>query len=206
MTGARAARAATGIARLWASLTGAVLDPLDRRLPGPAQARERGGATVEFVLLLPAFLMVFISSVESSVFLVRQVMLERAVDIAVRQVRLDVDSAVTQNQIRHNVCQRARILPDCDANMVIELTEIPMSTYATPDGAAPCVDRRGPTTPDAGYVEKRVGKMVMLRACYAVEPILAQSSFAMTRTLAANLVSDEDGALRIVTATAFTVE
>lgn len=200
-----AARAADGISRLWSSLTATLVGPLDRRLPGGPGRAERGGATVEFVLLLPAFLMVFVSSVEGSLLLVRQVMLERAVDIAVRDVRLSTGTVVTQNHVRSQICERARILPECEASLVVELTEVAAPAYAVPTGDMPCVDKTTSVMPPAGFAGNRPGTLIMLRACYAVRPMLFESTFAMTRTLASNLVH-EDGAIRMVTSSAFMVE
>ena len=202
MSGAGAA----GIARLWSSLTAAVAGPLDRRLPGGPGQAERGGATVEFVILLPAFLIVFISSVEASLLLVRQVMLERAVDLAIREVRLSTGSVVTQNHVRSRICERARILPDCAASLVVEMTEVAAPAYALPDAAAPCVNKATSVMPPAGFVGNRPGALIMLRACYAMSPMIPGSSLAMTRALASHLVNDEDGSIRMVTASAFMVE
>lgn len=198
--------AAAGIARLWSSLSGDFMRPLDAVLPVPPDRREDGGASVEFVILLPAFLMVFISSFESSLLLTRQVMLERAVDVTVRDIRLDIGSTITQNQVRNLICDRARILPDCAAHLLVELTAISQVTYALPAAASPCVNVESSVVPEPGFAGSRSGKLVLLRACYSVQPMLAESTFAMARTLAANLVNDEDGRIRMVTASAFVVE
>ena len=203
--GGEAARAAAGVARLWSSLAGGLLRPVDRRLPDGADP-ERGGATVEFVLLLPAFLIVFISSMEGALLLTRQVMLERAVDIAVRDIRLAQGVVITQNYVRARICDRARILPECEESLVLEMVEIPTPSYAMPAADAPCANKLTRVVPDADFLDDRLGKMVLLRACYAVRPMLFESTFAMTRTLASNLVSDEDGAIRMLASSAFTVE
>lgn len=198
------ARAAEGVARLWSSLAGGLARPLDRRLPADADP-ERGGATVEFVLLLPAFLMVFISSMEGALLLTRQVMLERAVDIAVREVRISQGEVITRNHVRSRICERARILPECDTSLVVEMVEIPTPTYAMPATDIPCVSKLDSVMPDADFLENRLNRMVLLRVCYAVRPMLFQSTFAMTRTLASNLVADAE-TIQMVAASAFTVE
>ena len=205
--GAAPGGAAAGVARLWASLAGRVMAPIDRRLPQGADP-ERGGSTVEFVLLLPAFLVVFISSMEGALLLTRQVMLERAVDIAVREIRLGPGETITQNHVRSRICERARILPECDESLVVELVEIPTTTYAMPAGDVACSDRRASPTirPDADFLSNRLNRLVLLRACFAVDPMLHESTFAMTRTLASNLVSDEHGAILMLASSAFTVE
>ena len=193
-------RTGRAIARLSRTISGFVRG----HLSGPEG--ERGGATVEFVLLVPAFLMVFISSFEASIMLTRQVMMERAVDIVVRDIRLDTGSTVTQNQVRNRVCERATILPDCRENMLIELTLIDQVTYATPAANAPCVNQLTSIVPQSSFAGSRSGQMVMLRACYSVQPSLPLAVLAGNRTLGSYLINDEDGTFRIVTANAFVVE
>ncbi|CUH40750.1 Flp pilus assembly protein TadG [Jannaschia seosinensis] len=132
---------------------------------------ERGGATVEFVIILPIFLLVFVSSFEMSIFLTRQVMLERAIDLAVREIRLD-RTTVTRRSLRRAICDRARILPDCDLNLVVEMTIIDEATYAVAGSSAPCVNREESIVPETDFPGHRTGKMVFLRACYVVEPAI----------------------------------
>lgn len=178
----------------------ALLDRGDRALGLGDRAREAGGATVEFVILLPVFLLVFMSSVEASLLLTRQVMLERAVDLAVRDIRLG-GGAVTQTALRDEVCDRALILADCQANLLVELTEISRSTYAVPSSAQPCVNRSTSITPTPGWATAGPGKMILLRACFAVDPILPGVG------LGTQLVSNLDGdSVRMVASTAFVVE
>lgn len=190
--------------RVFARLARKALGFLTGPFRGPEG--ERGGATVEFVLLVPAFLMVFISSFEASLMLTRQVMMERAVDIVVRDIRLDTGSTVTQNQVRNSVCDRATILPDCRSNMLIELTLIDQTTYATPTTDSPCVNQLTSIVPQSSFAGGRTGQLVLVRACYSVRPSLPLAVLAGNRTLGSYLINDVDGTFRIVTANAFVVE
>ena len=184
----------------------AALDRADARLPVPEAERERGAISVEFVLLVPAVIAIFISSFEGSILLARQVMLERALDLVVRDIRLDTGNTVSQGQVRSQLCANARILPDCQQNMLIEMTRIDQSNYATPASDAPCVNQLTSVVPPARWENDRAGKMILIRACYSMEPSLPLRVLASAPTLGANLVADEDGAIRIVTASAFVVE
>jgi Flp pilus assembly protein TadG len=51
-------------------------------------AREDGTATVEFVVLFPVFMLVLVNAVEASVVMSRVAMLDRALDLAVRELRI----------------------------------------------------------------------------------------------------------------------
>lgn len=138
--------------------------------------------------------------------LTRQVMMERAVDIVVRDIRLDTGSTVTQNQVRNSVCDRATILPDCRSNMLIELTLIDQTTYATPTTDSPCVNQLTSIVPQSSFAGGRTGQLVLVRACYSVRPSLPLAVLAGNRTLGSYLINDVDGTFRIVTANAFVVE
>ena len=207
MSGARILRrSGNRLARVLARLSGALIGRFDAAIGLPPERRERGGATVEFVLLLPAFLMVFISSFDASILLTRQVMLERAVDLVVREIRLDTSSTLTQRQLTAKVCNRARILPDCSQNLLIEMTDIAPPLYATPTFDTPCVNQLTSIVPPSGFTTNRVGRMIMLRACYSVQPVLPLAVLSVNRTLASNLINNDDGTVRMVTSTAFVVE
>ncbi len=184
----------------------APIDRLDAAMGLSRAGRERGAATVEFVLLLPAFLMVFLSSFDASILLTHQVMLERAVDIVVRNIRLEKPKTQTQRQLTGRICDRARILPHCRQNLLVELTEVAAPLYEMPAIDAPCVNQLTSIVPLANLLGDRTGKMILLCTCYSVEPVLPLAVLTVNRTLASNLINNEDGTVRMVTSTAFVVE
>lgn len=63
-------------------------------------AREDGTATVEFVVLFPVFMMVLANAVEASVLMSRAAMLDRALDLAVRGLRIDASAPTTAGDFR----------------------------------------------------------------------------------------------------------
>jgi hypothetical protein len=181
----------------------------DAHRAGPAPGRpglarlacERGAATVEFVIVFPVFILVFLASFEASLVLTRQVMLERGVDMAAREIRLGGPETVDPAAMAARVCDEAMILPDCYANMIIELQEVSMTTWALPSTAQPCVDRGAGITPTPAWVANPTDRLVVMRACFATDP------FMPTSGLGSQLVSSIDGAsVRMVAATTFMVE
>lgn len=183
-------------------LGAAVLDRLDAAAGVPVRAREDGTATVEFVILFPVFVLIFVSCFESSIMLFRQVMLERGVDIATREIRLDGQSIMGRNELRRDICQAARILPDCEENMVIELQVINPMTFALPSSTQPCINRATSTAPqNVPWVALRASQTMLMRACIVSDP------FMPTVGLGTQLVADLDGeSIRMVASTAFKVE
>ena len=49
---------------------------------------DRGTATIEFLFVFPVIFLIFTASFESSMYMARSIMLDRSVDLVVRQLRL----------------------------------------------------------------------------------------------------------------------
>ena len=76
-----------------------------RRGLGKYLRREDGTATVEFVIMFPLIMTVFMSMFEAAVLTTRYTMLERALDITVRGLRLNTGTAPTHAQVRDKICE-----------------------------------------------------------------------------------------------------
>lgn len=177
-----------------------LMDRLDAVFRLPDDRREAGASSVEFVIIFPFFFFIFLLAFEASVLLIRQVMLERGLDLAVREIRLDSASAVGIGQLTEGICDRAAILPDCLERMVVELRVIDPTNWAVPSVAAPCTTLTRSVVPPTRFDVNRASEMVIVRACYAVDPVFPGAP------LGARLVDDRDGALRMVAASVFVVE
>jgi hypothetical protein len=185
-----------------------------RALRRPDMRREDGAATVEFVILAPVFFILFASSLEASIFMTRQIYLERATDMATREIRLDGQSVRSRAQLITDICDNAPILgADCQNDMVVELIDLGQPPFAIPDYSQPCITRENLTTVEeletrqqatqtnAAWVPNRASRIMLMRACFAARPLLPLSG------VGANLVNDRDGrTVSMVTATAFRVE
>ncbi|MEM8823043.1 MAG: TadE family protein [Pseudomonadota bacterium] len=162
--------------------------------------RECGGATVEFVIVLPVFILIFLTSFEASMLLTRQVMLERGIDLAVRDIRLNSASTIGADTMRNKICQEAHILPDCLDNLMVELRVVDPLTWNAPTVQPPCADLTRTILPPTQFETDRANKIVVVRACFAVNPILPAAP------LGSRLVDDFDGAYRMVASSVFVVE
>ena len=112
---------------------------------------ERATATMEFVIMFPVVITLFIAVFENGVILTRQVLLERSLDEAVRLLRLartitDAETgqprALTAADISEAICDNTGAIPDCDTVLVVDLRVIDTTTYALPAADVSCVDRR----------------------------------------------------------------
>ena len=166
--------------------------------------KQEGSATVEFVLLFPALMFLFMMGFESGFYMVRNVMLERAVDIAVRDVRLGNGKVPQFTALKARICEEALILPDCVDSLQVEMRPIaiePGSTVGV-SGDFRCIDKLSTEDPLTGttYSLGQQNNMMVVRVCALSQPL-----FPTTR-LAVGMKDDAQGNYAIVATTAFVNE
>ena len=146
--------------------------------------KETGSASVEFVILFPIVFMFLIASFELGMLNLRHTMLERAVDLTVRDLRLGNIPSPSQENLRVAICSRAGILPDCLNNLMIELRPISKSTWALPSPNAQCVDRDSEITPVTTVNAGAPDELMLVRACAVLDPLLPTTGLgaAINRT------------------------
>lgn len=143
-----------------------VFNPL-RRL----RRDERGTASVEFVIVFPFFLGVLVSSVELSMITVRETMLERALDLTVREIRLETGTAPQHDEIKKAICERAPIIADCEDNLRLEMVQINPRSWADPEASFDCTDQSEDVQPVRNFVNGQENQLMLLRACAKFAPI-----------------------------------
>ncbi|MFZ7093213.1 TadE/TadG family type IV pilus assembly protein [Primorskyibacter sp. 2E233] len=161
---------------------------------------ERGSMVVPFALWTPVFLGLILSGVELGTVTIRQTALERALDDTVRDLRLDVASNVTHDQLKAQICQGAAVLPDCENMLRLEMVSLDMRAWSAPATSADCVDVSQEVNPVRGFYRGGDQAMMLLRACYKYQPITPAG------TLSSSLAKDEAGYTAIVATTAFVHE
>jgi len=147
--------------------------PLRRALRRFARA-EKGTATVEFALLFPPFFLVFASAIESGIMMSRNVMLERGLDLAVREIRIGLPTPPTFEEFRAQICGVAMIIPNCMENLQVELQVVDSSTWQPLDPTPRCVDRDSPIDPfdNPNYSVGQNNDFMLVRLCANIDPIL----------------------------------
>jgi Flp pilus assembly protein TadG len=133
---------------------------------------QAGTATVEFVILVPLVLMMLFSSIDYGVVMMRQVFLDRAVDMAAREVRLGQLTGGF-NAFRDRICERTFLLNNCQQTIAIEMRPIVTATWAGLNQPAQCVNRAEEVAPmlefnpGAGLQE-----LMLIRVCVAADPFI----------------------------------
>ena len=166
--------------------------------------REDGSASIEFVILFPLFVTVLISSVESGMILTRQVMLERALDISVRDLRLGrvVPSGdlLSREDIRDLICGNSPMIADCQNTLLIELRQLDTTTWTGIDGDMTCVERGANVLPATTFNPGVENNLMLVRGCALVNPIFPTSGFAL------NLPRNVNGDFALLAQTIFVNE
>jgi hypothetical protein len=181
-------------------------------------ADERATATVEFVLFVPIVILIFLASFESSYYMIRHVMLERSVDIVVRDIRLgNLDYLKLQSQyeqhdtLKELICGTS-ILGDtdiCKDSMKIWLQTVSTADFEMDPPPRYCVDRLEDidpaTDPGPSAEEFKLGddnEIMLMRICLKEEPLFP------TSVVGAGLVAggENDGSYALVSTSIFVNE
>lgn len=161
---------------------------------------EDGNASVEFVISVPVFLLLFVSIFELGMAMTRLTMLEHGLDVAMREVRLSTGNNVGQSEIRDLVCENASVLKDCNNALSVEMVTIDTDTWNMPNEFATCVNRGPGVQPVVKWQNGRQSDVMFIRACYVVDPMFP------TLGLGAILETDHTGGMYLVASSAFSQE
>lgn len=172
-------------------------------------ADERGTASIEFVFIVPIVMMIFMASFESSLFMARHVMLERSVDIVVRDIRLGYLDGLNHAQLKRLICESGSLVNSVDTcvdSMRIWMQPINTATFEMVAPPRSCVDRSEPIDPlqEPTGSEFRFGsdnEIMLMRICLKEEPMFP------TTIVGAGLIQDEtDGNYALLATTVFVNE
>lgn len=150
-----------------------------RRLFGRFAKDEAGNGTIEFVMFVPFFLMMFLSSFEMGMVMARNVMLDRGVDIAVRQVRLGQMDPVNHVNMKTAVCDAAVIIPNCMSELRLEMRPLDPRNWNNIPVVPDCVNIADPSAPVRQFVAGQPNQLMIVRACAVFNPIAPTAGFGV---------------------------
>jgi hypothetical protein len=164
-------------------------------------AREEDGtSTIEFLFVFPIIFTTFIATFESGFYTLRFVMLDRALDMTVRELRLGIIAAPAMANIKQSICSKGQLIGDCVNALTLDLTPIDTATWVFPTGTTECRDRGQPPKP---VVEPNLGvenQIMLIRVCLAGNPMFP------TAIVAANMVQSSVGDYFVTAVSAFVNE
>jgi hypothetical protein len=162
--------------------------------------REDGNATVELVLLLPVYVAILFTGIEAGLLMTRQVMLERAVDLSLRDLRLGQMEDPSAARLRDAICANTVVIRDCQNALLLELRPIDTTSWAGLDDPVACVNRDEPIQPVTQFHTGGENQLMLVRACVVLDPVIP------TSTLALALPRDPSGGVRVLAESVFVNE
>ena len=135
---------------------------------------EDGGSTAEFAILFPLFMVVLSMAIEAGIYMARYVMLDRGVDIAVRELRLGTENPPTFEEFKTLVCDNVFLIPNCEGVIQIELQRVSTTDWVGLAGPTRCRDVGSKIDP-FDMTEYSVGtnnELMMVRVCGLYRPML----------------------------------
>jgi len=167
-----------------------------RRKIGLYRRDDCGNATMEFCIIMPVLIYILFSLAEAGVLMTRTIMLDRGVDLAIRDLRLGLTPGATHDDIKNKICDGAFLLTDCRSSVLLELTPV-ASAASFPAGTANCIDRTSQVAPTVNFNPGARSEIMFVRACIVVDPLFPGMG------LGALLPKDASGGYAIVVQTAF---
>lgn len=161
---------------------------------------ENGQMVVEFALAVPLIFTLFMTSVELGIYSLRQSFLDRGLDMAVRNVRLNTGANYTHDDIKSMVCEFSGFLDDCDNMLKLEMKPVSTRNFAGFDHEAECVDLSQTIQPSTTFVHGSEHELMMLRACYSFVPVFPSTG------LGGSFTKDGSGRVRMVSMSGFVQE
>jgi TadE-like protein len=116
-----------------------------------ARSEEGSGAVIEFVIMLPFLMFIFMASAEAGLYTARQILLDRAVDLTMRDLGLGNIANPTHDVIKDNICDNVPAIPDCHANIRVELLPISTVVWDLPTNSSTCIDRGAAVQPALSF-------------------------------------------------------
>lgn len=134
---------------------------------------KRAAVTAEFVIGFPILFLMFLVTIELTFLMARSTLLQQALEVTMRDVRLGNIVNPTVLELEEEVCSKFSI-PDCDSSMVLEFTQIDRTTFVMPEPQAPCT-RRSPEIMQARasevYFTGTENELMVVRACLVVDTL-----------------------------------
>ena len=162
---------------------------------------EDGTGTIELAFCFPPMLYLLLSGVELGMVSLQHSMLERAMDLTVRDIRLSTGSAPQHDEIKDLLCERAGFINNCGDNMLLEMVQVDPRNWVGISEQATCTDQSEEVLPKTEFKnDAGDNDLMILRACAKVDPVFPSTG------LGASLRKDGAGQFALVAISAFVQE
>jgi Flp pilus assembly protein TadG len=162
--------------------------------------REDGNSTIEFVTAVPTLMFIFMMAFESGWFMVKSTMLERSVNMTIRQLSQGHIPNPTVAELKTRICDQAVIFDNCDTSIMVELQPISQTAWNMPAQAVTCINRDEAIQPATPWDPGANHDIMLVRVC-----VMTYALFPSTG-LGAYMVRNEDGEIGLTAVQAFVNE
>jgi len=168
--------------------------------------KEDGTASIEILFMLLPFMLLFTSAYEGGMVSTRHVMLERGVDLAVRDVRIGKLKEPTHALLKQQICDYAGIIPDCVANLQLEMVRMDVRNWSSKlDGPIKCIDRALTSQPAVQFSNGGNNELMVLQVCSLFDPVLPTSGWGKY-SLSGQIPKKSGNSYALVASSAFVME
>ncbi|MCA0869626.1 pilus assembly protein [Seohaeicola saemankumensis] len=161
---------------------------------------ENGSSTIEFAITFPSVIFLMLSGIELGFVNLHHSMLERAMDLTVREIRLGTGAAPQHDEIKDRICARAGFIEECGNNLKLEMVQVDPRNWAGIDANPDCTDKSEDVNPVRNFVNGLDNELMILRACAKIDPVFP------TTGLGANMQKDDFGQYSLVATSVFVQE
>lgn len=161
---------------------------------------EDGNATIEFAITFPAMITIMLSGLELGFVSLQHSMLERAMDLTVREIRLGTGTAPQHDDIKDMICDRAAFISNCSSSLRLEMIQVDPRSWAGLNSDPDCTDKSEEVLPVRNFTNGQENDLMILRACAKIDPVFP------TAGLGQNMVKDAYGQYSLTATTVFVQE
>lgn len=161
---------------------------------------EKGLASIEFALFFPIYLGMFFWAAELGIIQIKSVMLDHALDVVIRDLRLGKIAEPSQEQMREDICSRLTILRDCEENLMIELQPVSTQAWLMPPAEVTCIDKDEEMQPVTTFDPGTEQELMLVRVCANVPVIFPNMMFGRL------LTKDSEHGINVAATSAFVNE
>jgi len=140
---------------------------------------EDGTATIEFVIVVPIVITIFMASVEAGFYMAKHVMMERGLDMVIRDVRLGRVASLDHDDLRDMICDATPILADCENILKVEMQPVSTTSFTMPNAPTTCVDRGEEVQPMTQIIPGGSNEFMIVRICAVQDPIFPSTGIGL---------------------------
>jgi Flp pilus assembly pilin Flp len=162
---------------------------------------DDGSATIEFAVYFTIFFFILAAAVEMGYMNLRHSLLERGVDLATREIRLNTGHIPSYDEVRTMICDEAVIVDNCASNLRLEMVMVDPRSFNTAPSDADCINAETEPRPVRNFVNNgQDNQLMLMRACLKYKPAMPTTSFGLA------LNKDAEGYAQMVVTSAFVQE